>query len=58
MSQSDLRLHFGLSQERRVDRIEIEWARLNLRETLPNVVADQFVTITEGQGVTDARSRL
>lgn len=58
MSQSDLRLHFGLGQERRVDRIEIEWPRLNLRETLPNVAADQFVIITEGQGVTDARSRL
>jgi hypothetical protein len=54
MSHSDLRLHFGLGKADTVESIEIEWPYLKLRETVAGVKADQFITITEGRGITEA----
>ncbi len=51
-SHSDLRLHFGLGPAASADRIEIEWPYGDLRETIGKVDTGQFVTITEGRGVT------
>lgn len=53
-SHSDLRLHFGLGSANGAERIEIEWPYGDLRETIGKVDAGQFVTITEGRGVTGA----
>lgn len=50
MSQSDLRLHFGLGAAATVDRLEIEWPGGQF-ETLSNIKANQFLTITEGAGI-------
>jgi len=46
LSQSDLRLHFGLGQAPRVDRIEIEWPS-GARQVLRDVPADRIIPIEE-----------
>ena len=50
MSQSDLRLHFGLGNHVRADRIEIVWPS-GAKDTLTNLAADQFYCVEEGAGV-------
>ena len=55
MSHSDLRLHFGLGEAEMVDKIEIEWPMLDSRETVENVKRNQFITITEGKGITERK---
>jgi hypothetical protein len=49
MSQSDLRLHFGLGNHVQADRIEIVWPS-GEKETLTNLAADRFYCIEEGAG--------
>jgi len=51
ISQSDLRLHFGLGKHDRVDLVEIFWPS-GAKETLKQLPADRLYTITEGQGIT------
>ena len=46
LSQSDLRLHFGLGASTQVDRIEIDWPS-GRRQKLRNSAADRVVTIEE-----------
>ena len=55
MSSNDLRLHFGLGDSVQVDRIEVDWPYRSSRETLADLAPDQFLQITEGEGIT-ARS--
>jgi hypothetical protein len=47
MSQSDLRLHFGLGPATRIDRLEIRWPS-GLVETLTDLDVDRIHVITEG----------
>ena len=54
MSQSDLRLHFGLGDAPRVDLIEVKWPTTQKVEQFPNVEANQFLTIKEGAGIIKA----
>jgi hypothetical protein len=54
LGQSDLRVHFGLGDVTRVERIDVRWPTGEV-ETIRDVAADQIVTVTEGKGVT-ARS--
>ena len=49
-SQSDLAVTFGLGRESRVATLEIDWPS-GARQVLQNVAADQFLTVTEGQGI-------
>jgi hypothetical protein len=49
LSQSDLRVHFGLGTATRIDKIEIRWAG-GRREVHENIAADQRLTIVEGKG--------
>lgn len=51
LSQSDLRLHFGLGATTKVDRIEIDWPG-GSKETITDVAADQFLTVRQGEGIT------
>jgi enediyne biosynthesis protein E4 len=51
MSQSDLRLHFGLGQVQRVDLIEVKWPTTQKVEQFANIEANQFLTIKEGAGI-------
>jgi len=49
-SQSDLAVTFGLGRESRVATLEIDWPS-GARQVLQNVPADQFLTVTEGRGI-------
>jgi hypothetical protein len=51
LSQSDLRLHFGLRENSRIDRLEIHWPS-GASDELHNIPADQFLRIEEGGKVT------
>jgi len=49
-SQSDLRVHFGLGQARRIDRLEVRWPN-GKSETWTELAIDRFHTLKEGSGV-------
>ncbi len=53
MSHSDLRVHFGLGEAETVRKIEIEWPSAGSRETIESVKGNRFITITEGEGITE-----
>jgi hypothetical protein len=50
ISQSDLRLHFGLGQATKADKIVIRWPS-GLVETLTNLQANRYYVVREGSGV-------
>ena len=50
LSQSDLRLHFGLGKHARADKVEVTWPS-GAKETLANLAADRFYVVQEGKGV-------
>ncbi len=45
-SSSDPRVHFGLSQNKNIRKIEIRWPS-GIRQTLENIDADRILTIEE-----------
>jgi hypothetical protein len=51
MSQSDLRLHFGLGKAQTVDLIEVKWPTTHKVERFTQVNANQILTIREGSGI-------
>jgi enediyne biosynthesis protein E4 len=51
MSQSDLRLHFGLGKVETVDLIEVKWPTTQKVERFTQVKANQIITIREGEGM-------
>jgi hypothetical protein len=51
MSQSDLRLHFGIGQAQKVDSIEVKWPTTQKMEIFTNVEPNQILTIKEGSGI-------
>lgn len=51
MSQSDLRLHFGLGKAQTVDLIEVKWPTTQKVERLTQVKANQILTVREGSGI-------
>ena len=53
-SQSSYAVHFGLGDAEQVERLEIRWPS-GTTETLTDLPARKFLTITEGEGVTDTR---
>ena len=50
LSQNDLRIHFGLEKENKVDELEIRWPDGKI-EVVKNLEADRFYSILEGAGV-------
>jgi hypothetical protein len=46
LSQSDYRIHFGLSDNTRADKIEIRWPSGEI-QTLENIKANQVITVEE-----------
>jgi hypothetical protein len=50
-SQSDLRVHFGLGEIARVDRLEVEWPS-GMVDVLENIDTNQIITVVEGRGLT------
>jgi enediyne biosynthesis protein E4 len=51
MSQSDLRLHFGIGQASVIDLIEVKWPTTGKLEKFTHVEPNQFLTIKEGSGI-------
>ena len=51
MSQSDLRLHFGLGKAQVADLIEVKWPTTQKVERFTEVKANQIITIREGSGI-------
>ena len=51
MSQSDLRLHFGVGNAQKIDRLEVEWPTTQKIETFTNLDPNQILTIKEGAGI-------
>jgi hypothetical protein len=49
LSQSDLRLHFGLGEATRVDRLTVRWPS-GLVDTINNIPADRHIVVEEGSG--------
>jgi hypothetical protein len=56
ISQSDLRLHFGLGESSKAEKIIIRWPS-GVVETLSNLPANQFYVVQEGKGVDDSMTR-
>jgi hypothetical protein len=50
LSQNDLRLHFGLANRARADKVEVTWSS-GVKETLSNLATDRFYVVQEGKGV-------
>src|SRR5438552_2848810 len=51
MSQSDLRLHFGLGKTQTVELIEVKWPTTQKVEQFRQVKVNQILTIREGTGI-------
>ena len=51
MSQSDLRLHFGIGRADTVDLIEVKWPTTHAIERFTGTKANQILTIREGSGI-------
>jgi hypothetical protein len=49
-SQNDLRIHFGLGKNQRVESLEISWPGGKV-DTFRNLTANQLVVVKEGQGI-------
>jgi hypothetical protein len=49
LSQSDLRVHFGLGASLRVDEVEIRWPSGTI-DVLKNLEVDKFYAVVEGKG--------
>jgi len=50
LSQNDLRQHFGLGQETKIDSVQIRWPSGRV-EALTNITPDAIYTLIEGQGI-------
>ena len=55
LSQSDLRLHFGLDAHDHIDKAEIFWPS-GETETISQLPADRFYAVREGQGVVTSKA--
>lgn len=53
LSQNDLRLHFGLGREEKIESVVVRWPG-GRTETINGVEPDRIVTITQGKGVTSS----
>jgi enediyne biosynthesis protein E4 len=58
MSQSDLRLHFGVGQSKKIDLLEVKWPTTGTTagriEKFTDVEVNQILTIKEGAGIIKA----
>ena len=50
LSQNDLRIHFGLANATKIDKVEIHWPS-GYNEALTNLAVDQHYSVIEGNGI-------
>ncbi len=55
ISQSDLRIHFGIGKAEKVDVLEVRWPNGQV-DTMKDVKVNQLVYVKEGQGIFKAES--
>ena len=55
LSQSDLRLHFGIGRSARIDKVEVLWPNGG-RQVFENVAGDRFYHLTQGGALTAAKA--
>jgi enediyne biosynthesis protein E4 len=51
MSQSDLRLHFGVDEAKRIDLVEVKWPTTQRVEKFTGLDVNQIITVKEGSGI-------
>jgi hypothetical protein len=56
ISQSDLRLHFGLGASSQAEKVVIRWPSGQV-ETLSHLPANQFYVVREGSGLDKSKTR-
>lgn len=54
LSQSDLRIHFGLEQRAKIDLIEVHWPS-GAVDKATNIGANKMITVKEGQGIIEQK---
>jgi hypothetical protein len=54
LSQSDLRVHFGLEKRTKIDLIEVHWPSGRV-DKVTNAGANKILTIKEGQGLIEQK---
>ena len=57
LSQSDLRLHFGLEKRTKIDLIEVRWPS-GVVDKITGVGVNRIITVKEGQGKVDEKEFL
>jgi enediyne biosynthesis protein E4 len=55
ISQSDLRLHFGLGKSSKAEKIVIRWPS-GLVETISDLPANRYYVVREGTGVDQSKT--
>ena len=50
LANNDPRLHFGLGQAKKIDKMEISWSD-GKKEVYENIDCDRYITIAEGKGI-------
>jgi hypothetical protein len=55
LSQSDLRAHFGLGRQTRIESMEILWPS-GLRQSFTGIDADRFYIVEEGKNILRVQS--
>ena len=50
LAQNDLRVHFGLGNALKADRLEIHWPGGQV-EVIENIEANRILTVRQGEGV-------
>ena len=50
LSQNDLRIHFGLANATKIDKVEIHWPS-GYNEALTNLAVDHYYSVVEGSGI-------
>jgi hypothetical protein len=55
ISQSDLRLHFGLEKRTKIDLIEVRWPS-GVVDKINNASVNNILTVKEGQGVIERKA--
>jgi hypothetical protein len=54
LSQSDLRLHFGLEKRTKIDMVEVRWPS-GIIDKITNASVNKILTVKEGQGLIDQK---
>jgi hypothetical protein len=49
-AQNDLRVHFGVGTDAKIDRVEVRWPN-GVEEIWTDVGVDRILTLKEGEGV-------